>query len=88
MITNFYAEVDANECTGCETCIEICQMEAIKLTDNIAQIKQKRCIGCGNCVVKCPSEAISLKKKDRQFIPFPTMDDLFDKIMQRKIAQQ
>jgi electron transport complex protein RnfB len=88
MISNFFAEVDADYCTGCEMCIEICPMEAIKLVDNIAIIKQKRCIGCGNCVAKCPSEAISLKKKERQFVPFPTMDDLFDKIMQRKIAQQ
>ena len=88
MVSNYYAEVDAGYCTGCETCIEICPMEAIKLVDNIAIIKQKRCIGCGNCVAKCPSEAISLKKKERQFVPFPTMDDLFDKIMQRKIAQQ
>jgi len=88
MISNYFAEVDGDYCTGCETCIEICPMEAIKIVDGIANIKQKRCIGCGNCVAKCPSEAISLKKKERQFLPFPTMDDLFDKIMQRKITQQ
>jgi len=88
MISNYFAEVDADYCTGCGTCIEICPMEAITLVDDVAKIKQKRCIGCGNCVAKCPSEAISLKKKERQFVPFPTMDDLFDKIMQRKIAQQ
>ena len=45
-----------------------------------------RCIGCGNCVAKCPSEAINLHKRERQFIPFPTMDALFDKIMERKLA--
>ena len=88
MISNYYAEVDANDCTGCETCIQICPMEAIRLVDDIAKIKQKRCIGCGNCVAKCPSDAINLHKKDRQFTPFPTMDDLFDKIMERKIAQK
>ena len=87
MISNYYAEVDADYCTGCEICIEICPMEAIKLVDEIAKIKQKRCIGCGNCVAKCPSDAIKLHKKDRQFTPFPTMDDLFDKIMERKLAQ-
>ena len=87
MVSNYYAEVDADYCTVCETCIEICPMEAIKLVDEIAKIKQKRCIGCGNCVAKCPSDAIKLHKKDRQFTPFPTMDDLFDKIMERKLAQ-
>ena len=87
MVTNFYAEVNEDDCTGCETCINICPMEAIKLVDNLAKIKKKRCIGCGNCVVRCPSDAISLNKRERQFVPYPTMDDLFDKIMQRKKAQ-
>jgi electron transport complex protein RnfB len=87
MVTNFYAEVNVDDCTGCEACITICPMEAIKLVDNIAKIKKKRCIGCGNCVVRCPSEAISFNKRERQFVPYPTMDDLFDKIMQRKKAQ-
>jgi electron transport complex protein RnfB len=83
-ITNYYAEIDPEICTGCGTCINICPMEAIKLKDDISIIKKKRCIGCGNCVVKCPVEAISLKKREKQFTPFPTMDDLFDKISERK----
>ena len=87
MISNFYAQINAEDCTGCETCINICPMEAIKLVENKAKVRVKRCIGCGNCVVQCPSDAISLQKKDREFIPYPTMDDLFDKIMQRKKAQ-
>lgn len=83
-ITNYYAEIDPELCTGCGTCVNICPMEAIKLQNDISKIKKKRCIGCGNCVVKCPVEAISLKKRDKQFTPFPTMDDLFDKISERK----
>lgn len=83
-VSNYYAEVDSKVCTGCETCMEVCPMEAIIMKDNISKVIQKRCIGCGNCVVKCPSEAIELKKKERQFTPFPTMDELFDKVNQRK----
>jgi heterodisulfide reductase subunit A-like polyferredoxin len=86
MVTNFYAEVDVDICTGCETCIQICPMEAIELKDDVAKVMLKRCIGCGNCVPKCPSEAINLHKRERQFIPFPTMDALFDKIMERKLT--
>ncbi|MFX0073808.1 MAG: 4Fe-4S binding protein [Candidatus Hermodarchaeota archaeon] len=86
MVVNFYAEVDEDYCAGCENCVEICPMNAIKLRDSLAIVEKKRCIGCGNCVAKCPSEAISLHKRERQFIPFPTMDDLFDKIMERKMA--
>ena len=85
VIANYYAEVDSDLCTGCGTCVEICPMKAIKLKDDISSIKRKRCIGCGNCAAKCPSEAISMNKRERQFTPFPSMDVLFDKVMQRKI---
>lgn len=84
VIANYYAEVDPDLCIGCGTCVEICQMKAISLKDEVSSIKRKRCIGCGNCVVKCPEEAISLYKRERQFTPFATMDDLFDKVMERK----
>jgi ferredoxin len=83
-ITNYFAEIDPELCTGCGTCVNICPMEAIKLKDDISKVLKKRCIGCGNCVVKCPDDAISLKKKDKQFTPFPTLDDLFEKIGERK----
>jgi len=84
-ITNYYAEVDSDLCSGCGTCGEICPMKAISLKDDISLIKKKRCIGCGNCVAKCPSEAINLLKRERQFEPFPSMDYLFDRVMQRKM---
>ncbi len=84
IITNYFAEVDTELCSGCGTCVEICPMKAFKLKDEISILKRKRCIGCGNCVVKCPSEAINLEQKERQFTPFPTMDDLFDRIKARK----
>lgn len=83
-ITNHYAEVESDLCNGCGTCVETCQMNAISLKKEISSIKQRKCIGCGNCIVKCPSEAILLHKRERQFIPYPTMDDLFDRIMHRK----
>lgn len=83
-VTNYYSSVKDDLCVGCGVCVDICPMDAIKLKNEIATIKKKRCIGCGNCVAKCPSDAIKLKKRERQFTPFPTMDDLFDKIMERK----
>ena len=83
-ITNYYAEVDSEICTGCGTCEDICQMNAISLKNEISLIKRRKCIGCGNCVAKCPSESIQLNKREREFTPYPTMDDLFDRIRYRK----
>ncbi len=62
--SNYYAVVDVDECTGCETCMDRCQMDAISMVDDIAQLNLDRCIGCGLCITTCPTEALSLVKKD------------------------
>jgi Na+-translocating ferredoxin:NAD+ oxidoreductase RNF subunit RnfB len=62
--SNYYARVDDDECTGCETCVDRCQMDAIQIIDETADIDLDRCIGCGLCVTTCPVEAMHLVKKD------------------------
>jgi H+/Na+-translocating ferredoxin:NAD+ oxidoreductase subunit B len=62
--SNYYAVVDEDECTGCETCMDRCQMDAITMVDDVAQLNLDRCIGCGLCITTCPTEALSLVKKD------------------------
>ncbi|MEW6112878.1 MAG: 4Fe-4S binding protein, partial [Thermodesulfobacteriota bacterium] len=62
VLTNYYAEVDPEVCSACETCVDRCQMEAILVGDKeVAEVNRDRCIGCGLCVTTCPSEALSLK---------------------------
>jgi ferredoxin len=64
VLTNYYAEVDPEACSACETCVDRCQMEAIQVGDKeVAEVDRDRCIGCGLCVTTCPSEAVSLKPK-------------------------
>lgn len=69
--SNYFARVDAEECSGCETCIERCQMDAVAMEDDIAMVDLDRCIGCGLCVTTCPTEAMRLAKKseDRLYTP-------------------
>ena len=55
------AKVDEEKCTGCESCVEECPVEAIKLIDNIARIDPELCTDCGTCIDACPVEAISMK---------------------------
>jgi len=62
----FIAEVDREACTGCETCLERCQMDAIEMEDDRASVNSDRCIGCGLCVSTCPGEALSLKRKPEE----------------------
>lgn len=63
-VTNYFAQVDAELCGGCETCVDRCPMDAISMVeDGISSINLERCIGCGLCVSTCPEEALTLQQK-------------------------
>jgi ferredoxin len=75
--SNYRATVDAPLCSGCETCLERCQMEAIRMESQVAVVDLDRCIGCGLCVPACPVEAIALELKpenERQAPPASLME--------------
>ncbi|MHC4192075.1 MAG: indolepyruvate ferredoxin oxidoreductase subunit alpha [Planctomycetota bacterium] len=54
-------EVDKGKCTGCESCVDECPSEAIKMVDEKAEINADTCVDCGVCVDTCPAEAISME---------------------------
>ncbi len=64
----FVVEVDQDACTGCETCIDRCQMNALSVEAETVALDTDRCIGCGLCVSTCSDQALTLmrKSKDRQ----------------------
>jgi len=64
--SNYFAAVDEKRCIGCETCVERCQMDAIKVEEQTAVILRDQCIGCGLCVPTCSEEAIHLEAKPEQ----------------------
>ena len=74
------------ECTGCETCLDRCQMEAIDIVEGKALINRKRCIGCGLCVSTCPTDAVRLAKKseDQQYVPPETGMETYIRIAQER----
>ncbi len=53
-------KVDKEKCNGCESCVEDCPSEAIKMVDNKAEIDIDACVDCGVCVDACPDEAITM----------------------------
>ena len=59
----YVSKIDPELCTACETCIERCPMDAIKLEGDFSEIIDGRCIGCGVCIPTCPDQAISLVAK-------------------------
>ena len=81
----YHAEIDPELCVGCGTCIDRCQLDAIKSRKEISKVNIKRCIGCGNCIVVCPEEAIKLIKRDKVDEPPENEEQMFEKILEAKM---
>ncbi len=83
---NYHASVDTKICTGCRTCIERCQVHAIRMDEQlgVSTINTDRCIGCGICVSSCPSGAITLIQNNNPVVPPENTEALYDTIMDNK----
>jgi heterodisulfide reductase subunit A len=63
------AQVDADQCVGCLTCVRICPYDVPQVRADFsgvggisgaATIEPAQCHGCGICVAECPARAIQL----------------------------
>ena len=61
--TAFIVNTNPDTCSGCETCIDRCQMEALRIENDQVVLNKDRCIGCGLCVSTCPTESLTLVRK-------------------------
>ena len=59
----FVAALDAGSCGACGTCVDRCQMEALRVDGGSAELNLDRCIGCGLCVSTCPTGSLKLVRK-------------------------
>jgi len=70
MIRTLGPKVNTGKCIGCNTCVRVCPMENISLTDKKALIGNN-CTVCLACVHVCPQQAISTNGrealKERQY---------------------
>jgi len=83
--SNYFAEVKAEDCSGCKRCQKRCSMEAISIEENVSSVNLERCIGCGLCTSSCKTQAIKLKKKTRETVPAKDQFSLYRKIMLERL---
>ena len=75
--STFIAEVDENNCTGCEKCATACPVNAIEMIPfevsdsrkkKLAKVDTNICLGCGVCGLSCSKKAIKLKKRTQRVL--------------------
>ncbi|MDY6794030.1 MAG: 4Fe-4S dicluster domain-containing protein [Actinomycetota bacterium] len=82
--SRFAARVDEDLCTGCEDCLEVCQMSAITVDDDRATIDVGKCIGCGLCASHCPSGAVEIFERDDWKVPASNIVELGVSILKER----
>ena len=60
-VRRLVAVVNADECTACGLCVQVCATGAITV-NGAAKIDVGNCTACGQCVAECPQGAIALRK--------------------------
>ena len=82
--TNFFASIDADKCTACEECMEVCQMDALVSVNSHTEVLRSHCIGCGVCLNVCAFDAISLLKTAKEVVPPLTSKEMYKKMMMER----
>lgn len=90
--SNYYAQLDAEACSGCGRCVKRCQFDALEMLEakkadkkiKMIQLKKNRCVGCGLCIPTCKPKAMTLMKKQKEVVPPETHAHLLDEIMKNK----
>ena len=73
--SDFYAIVDEDQCTGCESCLERCLFDAMTMVNGICEVNKMNCYGCGLCISSCATDALSLVQKGPEEVAPPPADD-------------
>lgn len=59
----WFADVDAEKCSGCGECARICPFKVMRYERGGAHVLPEACWGCGVCRASCPSDAIALRDR-------------------------
>jgi NAD-dependent dihydropyrimidine dehydrogenase PreA subunit len=61
--SNFIVRADKETCSGCGDCIDRCQVDALRLVEEVICVNDNMCFGCGNCVSVCPTDSLTMERR-------------------------
>lgn len=56
--------IDHDLCDLCGTCIGVCPVDCISMSESRLEIDNSMCIDCNFCLQVCPMEALKEEKDD------------------------
>jgi Fe-S-cluster-containing hydrogenase component 2 len=51
-------KIDKDKCDICGTCVSVCPVDAIFVSEFEVEIDNEKCISCQKCKIVCPFHAI------------------------------
>lgn len=72
--SNFIPSLDQDNCLGCGTCADSCQVKVITMRDagsgiDVPEFNRELCLGCGACSSSCPSGALTMSRRPDLYVP-------------------
>lgn len=66
--------LDADRCTGCGLCLDVCPSDVLALVDGTITLRRDGCFGCDHCAAVCPFGAITLDSVSTDNIALVTVE--------------
>jgi ferredoxin len=93
--SNYIAEIEAENCTGCGKCAKACPIDVIELLPadgtvriparkKVASVDAERCLGCGVCHTACDFDGLRLDRAPQRIY---TPDNVMEKIALQAIER-
>ncbi len=79
--SNFMVQVNEDNCSLCEVCVDRCPMDAFEMAEDTARVNLDLCVGCGLCVSTCDENALSMVNRPDRVTPPKTRGALMNEII-------
>ena len=71
-----------SKCIGCQSCVEVCQQQALVLTSDGIRPTDKACVLCGRCTQECPTTALEMCGREW------TMEELMAEVEKERVIME